>query len=80
MSEPDRHTEPHVSGQELRAALQPRGRSRPSPVLAAAAVAPLPPATSAEVEELRTGLRRLAAAPFWRRRRVVADLAGRGLL
>jgi hypothetical protein len=34
MSESDRHIEPHVSGQELRAALAPRGRSRPSPVIA----------------------------------------------
>jgi hypothetical protein len=68
------HTEPHVSSDELRAALAPRGRSRPSPL-----VAP-PAADSAEVEELRAALRELAAAPFFRRRRVVAELAGRGLL
>jgi hypothetical protein len=36
MSQPDRITEPHVSPDELRAALAPRG-SRPSPVAAAAA-------------------------------------------
>ena len=68
-------TEPHVSSDELRAALVPRGRSRPSPLVA-------PPAAehSAEVEELRAALRQLAQAPFWRRRRLVAELAGRGLL
>jgi hypothetical protein len=74
MSEPDRHTEPHVSGQELRAALQPRGHSRPSPLV----TAPLP--ETAEAQELRAALRSLAAAPIWRRRRVVAELVGRGLL
>jgi hypothetical protein len=68
-------TEPHVSSDELRAALAPRGRSRPSPL-----VAPPAPDRSAEVEELRTALRQLAEAPFWRRRRVVAELSGRGLL
>jgi hypothetical protein len=75
MSEVDRHTEPHVSGQELRAALAPRGPSRPSPLAA-------PPAApeTADADELRDALRRLAAAPLWRRRRVVAELAGRGLL
>jgi hypothetical protein len=76
MSESDRHAEPHVSGQELRAALAPRGgRSRASPLVA-------PPAApdANEVDELRKALRRLAAAPLWRRRRVVAELAGRGLL
>ena len=67
-------TEPHVSSDELRAALAPRGRSRPSPLV------PSPAADSAEVEELRSALRRLAQAPLWRRRRVVAELAGRGLL
>jgi hypothetical protein len=73
MTEP--RTEPHVSGDELRAALAPRARSRPSPL-----VAPPGADSSAEVEELRAALRTLAAAPLWRRRRVVADLAGRGLL
>jgi hypothetical protein len=34
MTQPDRSHEPHVSPDELRAALTPRGRSRPSPVVA----------------------------------------------
>jgi hypothetical protein len=48
------HTEPHVSGQELRAALAQGGRSRPNPLMASA-----PPAwewttdEQAELEELR---------------------------
>jgi hypothetical protein len=48
------HTEPHVSGQELRAALAQSGRSRPNPLMASA-----PPAwewttdEQAELEELR---------------------------
>jgi hypothetical protein len=33
MTQPDRSSEPHVSPDELRAALTPRGRSRPSPVV-----------------------------------------------
>jgi hypothetical protein len=33
MTQPDRSSEPHVSPDELRAALSPRGRSRPSPVV-----------------------------------------------
>jgi hypothetical protein len=33
MSQPDHSREPHVSPDELRAALAPRGRSRPSPVV-----------------------------------------------
>jgi hypothetical protein len=37
MSQPDRSSEPHVSPDELRAALAPRGRSRPSPVVSAVA-------------------------------------------
>jgi hypothetical protein len=74
MTEP--RTEPHVSGDELRAALAPRsGRSRPSPL-----VAPPVADRTAEVEELRAALRTLAAAPLWRRRRVVAELSGRGLI
>lgn len=106
----DSHTtEPHVSGQELRAALAQNGRSRPNPVMASA-----PPAwewtTDEQVEldelresraqleteverlrgdaagararerELHDALHRLAAARPWHRRRLVADLAGRGLL
>jgi hypothetical protein len=103
------HTEPHVSGQELRAALAQNGRSRPNPVMTSA-----PPAwewttdeqaelqelreTTAELEsqverlrriahdarareqEVREALLRLATARPWHRRRVVADLAARGLL
>jgi hypothetical protein len=48
------HTEPHVSGQELRAALAANGRSRPNPLMASE-----PPAwewttdEQAELEELR---------------------------
>jgi hypothetical protein len=48
------HTEPHVSGQELRAALAGQGRSRPNPLMASE-----PPAwewttdEQAELEELR---------------------------
>ena len=48
------HTEPHVSGQELRAALAPNGRSRPNPLMASP-----PPAwewttdEQVELEELR---------------------------
>lgn len=48
------HTEPHVSGQELRAALAQNGRSRPNPLMASD-----PPAwewttdEQAELEELR---------------------------
>ena len=103
------HTEPHVSGQELREALAQNGRSRPNPVMTSAT-----PAwewttdeqaeleqlreTTAELErqverlrgivhdaqacerEVREALLRLAAARPWQRRRVMADLAGRGLL
>ena len=48
------HTEPHVSGQELREALAQNGRTRPNPLMASA-----PPAwewttdEQAELEELR---------------------------
>jgi cell division protein FtsB len=48
------HTEPHVSGQELREALAQQGRSRPNPLMASA-----PPAwewttdEQAELEQLR---------------------------
>ena len=50
----DSHTEPHVSGQELRAALAQNGQSRPNPLMASE-----PPAwewttdEQAELEELR---------------------------
>jgi hypothetical protein len=108
MSESDQH-EPHVSGQDLRAALAQNGRSRPNPLMAEA-----PPAwewttdEQAEVEQLRDAasaleeqidalrdeaadararelalqdaLARLAAARPWQKRRVVEELAGRGLL
>jgi hypothetical protein len=49
------HTEPHVSGQELRAALAQNGRSRPNPLMASSE----PPAwewttdEQAELEQLR---------------------------
>lgn len=51
----DSHTEPHVSGHELRAALTQHGRSRPNPLM----TADPPPAwewttdEQAELEELR---------------------------
>jgi hypothetical protein len=53
------HTEPHVSGQELRAALAANGRSRPNPLMASEPPASEPPAwewttdEQAELEELR---------------------------
>ncbi len=52
----DSHTEPHVSGQELRAALAQKAHSRPNPLMAA----PEPPAwewttdEQAELEDLRS--------------------------
>ena len=52
----DSHTEPHVSGQELRAALAQKANSRPNPLMAA----PDPPAwewttdEQAELEDLRS--------------------------
>jgi FtsZ-binding cell division protein ZapB len=58
----DSNTEPHVSGQELRAALATSGRSRPNPLLPDA-----PPAwewttdEQAEVTELRESTAALAA-------------------
>ena len=105
----DSHIEPHVSAQDLRAALAQNGRSRPNPLMS-----PEPPAwewttdEQAELDELREsvarleaqverlrgdvagerayarelhdGLRRLAASRPWHRRRVLGDLADRGLL
>jgi predicted RNase H-like nuclease (RuvC/YqgF family) len=109
-------TEPHVSGQELRAALAAGGRSRPSPLIAEKQDKPEEqPAwewraeisdgelddlrrtaeeLTAEVEQLQTTLRdaramelelrsaleRLADAPPWRRRGLVAELVRRGML
>jgi septal ring factor EnvC (AmiA/AmiB activator) len=101
--------EPHVSGQELRAALAQSGRSRPNPLMAQ--TEPVWEWTTdeqAELEELREtaaelesqldrlrgvaadarasehearrALRQLADARPWKRRAVVAELAGRGLL
>ncbi len=52
------HTEPHVSGQDLREALAQRGRSRPNPLMASSEP-PEPPAwewttdEQAELEQLR---------------------------
>ena len=57
------HTEPHVSGQELRAALASNGRSRPNPLMTASE----PPAwewttdEQAELEELRESRAELQA-------------------
>jgi hypothetical protein len=103
------HTEPHVSGNELRAALATNARSRPNPLMAESAPAwEWTTEEQAEVEALREAaaalegqvadlrhsveaararedvlqdaLSRLAAARPWQRRRVIAELAGRGLL
>jgi hypothetical protein len=57
----DSHTEPHVSGHELRAALAQHGRSRPNPLM----TADPPPAwewttdEQVELEELRESAARL---------------------
>jgi hypothetical protein len=48
MTQPDRSSEPHVSPDELRAALAPRGRSRPSPVVSHAMAAEREPAPAWE--------------------------------
>jgi len=49
------HTEPHVSGQELRAALAQQGRSRPNPLMASSEAPAWEWTTDeqAELEELR---------------------------
>jgi septal ring factor EnvC (AmiA/AmiB activator) len=50
------HTEPHVSGEELREALAQRGRSRPNPLMATSDDAPAWEWTTdeqAELEQLR---------------------------
>jgi ElaB/YqjD/DUF883 family membrane-anchored ribosome-binding protein len=49
------HTEPHVSGQELRAALAQQGRSRPNPLMASSETPAWEWTTDeqAELEELR---------------------------
>jgi hypothetical protein len=107
-------TEPHVSGQELRAALAAGGRSRPSPLIAEKREEETPAwewraeisdgelddlrrgneELTGRVEELETSLRdaramelelrgaleRLADAPPWRRRGIVAELVRRGML
>jgi chromosome segregation ATPase len=49
------HTEPHVSGQELRAALAPAGRSRPNPLMTTESPAwEWTTDEQAELEELRS--------------------------
>jgi hypothetical protein len=105
--DPDRRTEPHVSGPELRAALAPGRRTRPNPLMTEAGPAwewtgpseeaelrrlrDTSAALQAELEdleramlrrenELRAGLRRLSSARLWERRRVLDELAERGLL
>jgi type II secretory pathway component PulL len=61
------NTEPHVSGQELRAALATSGRSRPNPLMSDAPPAEAAPAwewttdEQAEVTELRESTAALAA-------------------
>jgi cell division protein FtsB len=104
------HTEPHVSGQELRAALAQNSRSRPNPLMASSEAPAWEWTTDEQAEleqlrestaelesqierlrgvahdararekEVRDALRVLAAAGPWQRRRVVADLAARGLV
>jgi hypothetical protein len=70
-------TEPHVSGQELRAALAQSGRSRPNPVMASA-----PPAwewtidEQAELEELRASAAELEGE-IQKLRGVAADARAR---
>jgi hypothetical protein len=66
MTQPDRSSEPHVSPDELRAALAPRRHSRPSPVVSSVVTAEREPAPAwewttdfsdadqAELEELRS--------------------------
>jgi hypothetical protein len=62
MTESDRHHEPHVSAQDLRAALTKNGRSRPNPLMAEA-----PPAwewttdEQVELERLRESCAALQA-------------------
>lgn len=48
MTQPDRSSEPYVSPDELRAALAPRGRSRPSPVASGVATEEREPAPAWE--------------------------------
>ncbi|HWM10157.1 MAG TPA: hypothetical protein VNO82_12475 [Solirubrobacteraceae bacterium] len=71
------HTEPHVSGQELRAALAPNGQARANPLMASA-----PPAwewttdEQAELEELRESTAQLESQNE-RLRGVAADARAR---
>ena len=71
------HTEPHVSGQELRAALAQKSRSRPNPLMASD-----PPAwewttdEQAELDELRESAAELESQNE-RLRDVVADARAR---
>jgi hypothetical protein len=104
------HTEPHVSGQELRAALAQQGRSRPNPLMASSEAPAWEWTTDEQAEleqlrestaelesqverlrgvahdarasekEVRSALRRLAAAKPWQRRALLSELGGRGLL
>ena len=68
------HTEPHVSGQELREALAQRGRSRPNPLMAASDAPAWEWTTDeqAELEELRESTAELENE-IDRLRGVVAD-------
>ena len=60
MSESDHHQEPHVSGQDLRAALATSGRSRPNPLMTEPAPAwEWTTDEQVEVEELREAAARL---------------------
>ena len=89
MSEWDTQSEPHVSADDLRAALAPRGGRR-NPVLvsehsdeAADEVAELRAELASckvDLRERRSALDRLAGAGAFRRRRVLRDLRSRGLV
>ena len=68
------HTEPHVSGQELRDALAQRGRSRPNPLMASESPAwEWTTDEQAEVEELREKTRPELETEVDRLRGVAAD-------
>jgi hypothetical protein len=71
------HTEPHVSGQELRAALAQKSRSRPNPLMASEAPAwEWTTDEQAELDELRESAAELESQNE-RLRDVVADARAR---
>ena len=71
------HTEPHVTGQELRAALAQNGRSRPNPLMASESPAwEWTTDEQAELEQLRTAAAELERE-IERLRGVAADARAR---